>query len=347
MTQTYLHTVGDSTLDNLFWMIPWQGTLEQAKKLTVEGRLESATAFTVISHAYDGFTTESVLNGDRIGRVLPGRGSVITSYLKEKGQGEVKPLENLSKVVALDSEGTHYVILSVGGNDFRERLMNPIALLTEIPRVQERYLQIVKQIRELQGRDIRPLLMFQYRTGVNQDPYHIHTLLRWVGRVAVALNLVCLATLALAPLGVYKEVLSRRTGVILGTLASGLLFLSTRGVPFKVTLEVVKGHDLGMTVFGALLEKLYAPILEEAKTHHIPILDLSNTLDPYHDENYISGIEPGIEGSKTIAEGLAHIVKEHDYQGASRLYAKPPRGEGPYTSTINDPSRWKVQYISQ
>ena len=84
-----------------------------------------------------------------------------------KKQVFVKPLEKLQEQIQKNSKAYHYVVLSVGGNDFRENLLNPIKLIKEIPSIQKRYLKIVKTIKNLNGRDIKPILMFQYRTDVS------------------------------------------------------------------------------------------------------------------------------------------------------------------------------------
>src|SRR5579872_2497985 len=105
----YVHTLGDSTLDNLYWMLgKANGDVQKAKSNSVEGSLQKcidaakADNYEVVSHAYDGFTTKSVLNGDRIGAVLPRSGQKV-AYMTDKAPDEtlqngiyqVKPLEKL------------------------------------------------------------------------------------------------------------------------------------------------------------------------------------------------------------------------------------------------------------
>src|SRR3569832_1848694 len=86
--KTIVHTLGDSTLDNLFWLIDKNGTnLEEAKKASVEGQLQTLSGYEVISHAYDGFTAKSILDGDTVGKVLPSNGNAKKAYLNAKGAG--------------------------------------------------------------------------------------------------------------------------------------------------------------------------------------------------------------------------------------------------------------------
>lgn len=339
MNAINVFTIGDSTLDNRIWVDHSSKCVEEKLQTKLGDR------YKVVSHAYDGFTTESVLKSDQVGRILPHSLPNRASYMEKKGEGEVKPLENLRHDVEAAQDKTNYVILSVGGNDFRERLANPIGLLQEVPHVQERYLEIVKEIRSLKGRDIRPILMLQYHPAVENNPYYIYPIFKWVGRVAVAINLLCPLVLLTLAYSYYKDKIGMKKCVFLGSLNSLLLFFNLRAVPIKVTKEVLKGNDVGMTVLDALLEKFYAPIIEQAKKDQLPILDLPNTLDPYDSKNYISGIEPGEQGGDIIAEGLNHIIKNHDFQGPSLTYSKPPRSTEPYAS--HDPSDWGVQYIAK
>ena len=114
----HVHTLGDSTLDNWWW----------TKKATtsVEGQLKQQLGvnYGVESHAYDGFTTKSILLGDYVGRVLgitphayPG---LQTIYLENRGinpQSDsyfVNPFDQLRASVAKNPDDHHYVILSVG-----------------------------------------------------------------------------------------------------------------------------------------------------------------------------------------------------------------------------------------
>lgn len=347
MSVSYVHTLGDSTIDNLYWIIRLGG--DNPGERSVEGRLQESLGdqYAVISHAYDGFTTESVLHGDRVGSVLPQMGNTKRDYLQKKLSGralEVQPLADLKQEVEGKSDSTHYVVLSVGGNDFRVRLGNPIELLREIPKVQERYLEIVKQIQGIQGRDVRPILMLQYRPDARNDNYGIYTILRWVGRIAVAVNTLCIATIALSSLAAYKGKIRMRTGVIMILLSGTPLALLSRAIPLKVTKEAFMGHDIAIAMIGALLEKFYSPILERAKELRIPILDLTNTFDPYQ-PLYDSGIEPGPKGGILIANGIEHVVKNHDYQGTSRIYSALP-ATAKYDSVENDnPAGWEVLRI--
>jgi hypothetical protein len=352
-----VHTLGDSTLDNYYWMLNAQGDNEaDAKENSVEGRLQNKLnkedqSYQVVSHAYDGFTTSSVLNGGEVGSVL----SIFHCYnnthterqrayltAKEIGSNAesyfVKPLEDLQNSVKENANAIHYVVISVGGNDFRERLNDPIKLLDEVPKIQARYLTILENVKNLE-RSIRPILMFQYRLDAKNDHYIIYTILRPVGMVAVAINCLCIAGMGTAAAFLYGRKPHKIAGIVFFLLSAAILNVSTRIVPFKVTKAVLGSQEIGMATLGSLMEKFYQPILVQAKRDGIPILDLPNSFDPYDETLYLSQIEPSAKGSKLIAKGIKEIIDDY-VADESRIYTIIPKGS---TSVVNDPAHWKVQ----
>lgn len=335
-----IHTLGDSTIDNLFWMLK-NTDLETAKSRTVEGLLRGK-GHTVESHAYDGFTTDSVLKGDRIGSVLPNWPEKIP-YMKEKAPDQtfIEPLKELQQKISEKPEDTHYVVISVGGNDFRVNLANPWRLIRDIPQIQKRHLEIVERVKNLEGRNIKPILMLQYRTDANNDPYLIYTVFGVIGTIAIATHLTCIAVLT-SPLWILTGQVSALAGGVT-TLAGAIgLYGSRKIIPLSVTKNVLCGQKIGMTVIGELIQSFYQPILKQAKEDCIPVLDLTNTFNPYA-PLYDCGIEPNEKGAKRIADGIDHILRNHNFSGESRLYAK--RSGCVYKGVPNpDPSKWRVTY---
>ena len=60
----------------------------------------------------------------------------------------------------------------------------------------------------------------------------------------------------------------------------------------------------------------------------------------------LSGIEPGEKGSELIAEGIDHIIKNHDYDdedSVSKLYSKKGSADK-YFASDNTVSGWEVSY---
>lgn len=345
--KTVVHTLGDSTLDNLYWMTNGRGdNLKDAEADSIEGKLQEklgTQGYLVVSHAYDGFTTRNVLQGGEIGAVFPWEGPKKAAYVQaKKGNSDqtiVYPLHELERHIEAHPNVPHYVVLSVGGNDFRANLETPWKLLTIIPNVQDRYFHILDRIQQLrQGsdgrhREIRPILMFQYRTARYNDPYLIYRLLGVLG----CIHLVCLSILGNIGLLFATGRIRPMTAGIFSSLATAFFVASLRAIPFKVTLGILRGQHPGVAMIGALMEKLYYPILERAKNDKIPILDLPNSFNPYQDL-YIAGIEPNKSGGEKIAQGLAKIIKEHHYPSESQLYRCNGR------SRPNRPQEWQVAY---
>lgn len=346
MTDIIVHTLGDSTLDNFYWV--------GKKEDTVEGQLEAklGSEYEVISHAYDGFTTKSVLEGDEVGGVLlPFPQAHYANYLRNRKinplspELAVHPLNALKASVAERPDATHYVVISVGGNDFRERLGTPWRLLTDIPEIHERYLRIVKEVVDLKAKNIRPILMFQYRLDANHDCYHIYKIMKVIAYIAMAVHLVSIAILAATGLLVAARKISLIWAAVSALAGGSLLLASHWSISLSVTKDLLfKFQEPGMTMLGSFIERYYAPILEEAKRQKLPILDLPNTFNP-HDSLYISGIEPGKKGSELIAEGLSQIIKNHNYaRDNSLLYAKTDSNATFLAQENQEVGHWHVKY---
>ncbi len=357
MNTTFVHTLGDSTIDNLYWILNENGNnLKKAKKECVEGLLQSSLGtkeYKVVSHAYDGFTTSSLHNGDHVGRVLgiqPGHTSGIKkAYLLGKEIAPnldsfyIHPLESLKESVAKNPHATHYVVISVAGNDFRERLANPIAMLKEIPNIHERYLGIVEEVKKLGNKNIKPIVMLQYRLDAHNDTYGIYKILRVVGGFFSVLHLLSGIGLGISTVATVAGGINAIWGTALGLLSGAALWFSTRIIPLKVTLGLFKGQDIAMSSLGGLMETFYKPILAQAKKDNIPVLDLPNTFNPY-EPLYTAQIEPNKEGGRLIAEGLSHIIQRHDYTGPSITYAKRAADEQYVASANPGESGWEVTY---
>ncbi len=335
-----IQTLGDSSIDNLFWMLRL-GNLDSAKRKCVEGQLRQK-GHIVTSHAYDGATTRTVLGGGWIGGVLPHDDPVFETYMKEKapnGQA-VYPLKDLKKKISENPNITQHVVISVMGNDFRVNLLNPWRLISDIPQIQERYCQIVESVKSLSGR-VRPILVFQYLTDAKNDRYGIYVIFGLIGVLAVLVHLTCIALLT-APIWALGGSISALTaGIATGIGALGL-YGSHRIIPLSVTKKVLMGNRFSLSLITEMMQRFYQPILELAKKEHIPILDLPNTFNPYA-SLYDSGIEPNKRGGQLIAEGIDHIVTQHDFSGESKLYSKPSGAAG-YSGVENqNPAEWEVR----
>lgn len=361
---TYVHTIGDSTLDNFKWMLDNESDATQAKRNSVEGQLQERlnhkchSSYQVVSHAYDGFTTSSVLNGDNVGRVFSIRPNGDLSeyqrtYLIDRDIDPtsnsyfVEPLEQFKNSVNENPDARHYVVISVGGNDFRERLGNPLAMLQEIPSVHQRYLQILNEVKSLKDRNIRPILMFQYRLDVHHDNYKIYEILKKVGLVFCAIQSLSFLGICASTMALVAGRIDRRLGLGALLLSSAVLFLSRLVVPLKVTKGILSGEQVSMATLGGLLETFYKPILAQAQADRIPILDLPNTFNPNDTSLYIAQIEPSQKGSRLIAEGINQIIKRHDFKSKSMMYAKRNSSEEFVANENTGSSGWSVVYPNE
>ena len=217
--------------------------------------------------------------------------------------------------------------------------------MKDIHAIQQRYINIVNIIKTLGDRDIKPILMFQYRTDAVNDAYSIYTVLKVIAVAALIVQIGSFAALT-APIWVTSGAISMLAAGIIFTLGAMGLYLSTNLLPVSTLVDVLRGRNIGLLCIGALLKKFYRPILEKAKKDNLPILDLSNTFNPNDTSLYDHGIEPGKAGGALIAEGIHHIVANHDFTKESKLYSKSD-GEDSYKAKDNIPKEWYVEYPSR
>lgn len=365
-TTRYVHLLGDSTLDNIHCLLNENGTnLEEAYRASIEGelkkRLDPDTQ--VINHAYVGFTTSSVLYGDKVGKALHKEKKAAYRQSKSISTSDpprfIEPLSKLKKIVFSNPAATHYVVISIGGNNFRDipfiqRILIPIAMLTEIRRVHQRYFRILDEVQSLGRRNIRPILMFQYRLDANDDRYfvyhdlyYVYKMMKIVGIFFSAVPLLSAIGIAASAAALIAHKINKHLVAVSILMSTVLLALNKRVLPLKVTKGILPGQDIAMTTLGRLMEVFYRPILERAKKDRLPILDLANTFNPYQ-RLYFRQIEPNVEGGKLIAEGIQYIVQHHYFDvDGSKLYSKRD-SKGEFSSVENsDPNNWQVAYPSR
>lgn len=312
----FIHLIGDSTLDNVYWLINSPEDIASAQEGCVKGQLTNQLGgeYQVEDHSYDGFTTTNVLNGGVVGEVLRFNQSYLLARTGNISRQFVDPLTRLKESILAAPNATHYVVISVGGNDFRVLLSRPRKLLGEIPHVQRRYLEIVKRIQGIQGveGEIRPVFMLQYRTDARSSPYGICTILGVLGYVAAAINTLATGVLFFCACQLAKNRACSIAAVGKMFFSATFLYMSHRQLSLRVTKEIFMGKQAGLAVFGASLERLYKPILEKAKEDHIPVLDLPNLFDPTNPALYKCEIEPSREGGRFIAEKLVEIITKYE-----------------------------------
>jgi hypothetical protein len=289
---------------------------DNAQGRCVEGQLRTALgdSYTVVNHAWDGFTTQDVLNGGNVGAVLRGF-THLDNYAQARSNycfELVKPLETLKTSIAQDQQSrTHYVVISVGGNDFREKLLQPWALLNEISAVQKRYLQILDQVQEIKDKNVVPILMFQYQTDLQDRCYHIYKIFKGLGLLIATLNTIAMGVIGSA---IYRSITGKISRVVgLSHIFVGTLFLyfSHRQLSLRFMVDMMKTHT-GRVVFNHSLNRLYAPIIARANSDGIPMIQSEETLNPENPNHYLSDIEPSEEGGKVIAQKIAEVIRNKE-----------------------------------
>lgn len=119
------------------------------------------------------------------------RNEYLKARKKKESQG-VAPLQTLRAKINEDQSATHYVVISVGGNDFRVKLARPWTLLGEIFVVQKRYLQILDRVKGMVDQNVVPTLMFQYRIDSKDQFYHIYKIFKGLFFFVATLNTIAI-----------------------------------------------------------------------------------------------------------------------------------------------------------
>jgi hypothetical protein len=346
---TIIYTLGDSNLDNLFWHINKEKpNIKEAQQSSVEGQLREILQCEIISQDYAGFTTKSVLEGDIIGKHLPLNMPAKDLYMTAKKTGSyftdpsghitARPLEELKKSITSKTEARHIVVISAGGDEFREGLTKSISWSQFIPEIQKRYIKIVEEV-EAMGAD--PVLILQYRPESSDQVY---SNLEKIGYLFAVIHSLLIATTLIAAWALLQQKIGMVARGALMLISAVFLYFSTRIIPLKVTRGVISGQRPGMTMMGILMERLYRPILEMANKKKLAVLDLTNIFNPNDSSLYVEGIVPSAIGGKLIVVQLSRLL----ILWSSRRSVIVTGQRGRELSTGNSfPNKWTVEYPSK
>mmetsp|Transcript_137466 Transcript_137466/g.342923 ORF Transcript_137466/g.342923 Transcript_137466/m.342923 type:complete len:306 (-) Transcript_137466:52-969(-) len=89
-------------------------------------------------------------------------------------------------------------------------------------------------------------------------------------------------------------------------------------------IEQIPGPGDSVAKLNALMEQIYAPIVDLAEELRLPIIDLPRTFDIHRDELYSHQIEPSAHGGEVIAALVAHVVQNHGADKPSTMYSYTP-----------------------
>ncbi|MES2217613.1 MAG: SGNH/GDSL hydrolase family protein [Pseudomonadota bacterium] len=250
--------LGDSTIDNKFWVNELFGAPQLS---VVENLIEMLPEHVIHDYSRDGFTTQDVLNGAYEDKVL-----AIKKY-------SLYPHEFLQplKLAEESIKKSQYVIVSVGGNNVREFLMEAGNLEDwlrsdfindnfekMLAKLRNEYVEIVHRIRTLNN-SARIILMTQYYPSESQHDYKIYQFMQELGEI----------------------------------------------------LDFGVSSNNCMTVIHEIMKMIYNNIFERIPTENLVVADITSSLNLYDDTNYVCQIEPSGSGGKKIAQMLKFMVSSH------------------------------------
>lgn len=279
--RTHVTFIGDSTIDNRIWVdglvssyfksligiqrCSHEEKVQQSHRLFFKPNLSVIEHFMDMSPNYivhdftnDGFTTKDCLQGQLRDKVFG------------EGRFSLFPHVKFSPLVegANSIKQSQHIILSVGGNNFREFLMTAMNLegsnrrqyIKEnfsdvIKEMQQEYIEILRKIRELNSQ-AQIILMTQYYPSVVQNNYQIYQFMHEVGKI---LNL--------------------------GGSA----------------------HD-PLTVIHEIMVQTYSNVLKQISHENILVADITSSLDPLDINNHVHQIEPSSIGGRKIAHALKFLT---------------------------------------
>ena len=324
-SNTLVHLIGGSTLDDYYSMLKSQPNEAKRGEVGFVADLQKKLGdkATVISHAFAGFTTQSILQGDTVGKNLAYGNTqeqeVKHQYLAYRNlltadSCHPKPLVLLEQSVTSQAEATHYVVIDVGADDMEGYWDHPTTLL-DIRNLPSRVVEIVGKVVAISDK-IKPIIVIHPR------PHHNDSFTRVMGHVARAaagLNVLAMLTFAASAfLSVTKRV-SRVKGAVFCLAAAGLFqAMRTYIAPLKVTM---RWGDINFRMINSIWERLYRPILCHAKTDNFHILDLASSHHFYnkttvdYKKMLIDGIHEALNGEqkKLVGPKLITLAEEDKY----------------------------------
>ena len=209
----------------------------------------------------------------------------------------------------------------MGGNDLREALMKLIKtdpkkreedLAELLTNMQTNYQAIIERCKQICP-NIKIVVMLQYTPGISPDVYSIYYLML---------------------------LMAQNKRYIPALTALDWVFYKLLGVSIKTEDRAVQQLHKLMTI-------AYDPIIAYAREQQIPVLDMATTFDQTQKNLFVRQIEPSYQGSALIAEMIANVIMNHNFNGPSLIYAKPSCNNiGPIIA-INNENSWRPHTISK
>lgn len=278
--------IGDSTIDNQHWVNPGETVTEQLQLLRPEDN--------IVNLAMDGFTTGNVLHGGYKDKAVKSSYHTHTYF---------KPFNQLCQ-----HGNAAHVVLSVGGNDFREKLQGLINLPPEsrldtietiINGLASNYINIIQKIKETVPK-AKISVMLQYTPHAENDMYCIFYLMLLIANKRA----------------VEPEKTSFKFNVGLH-----LLFGMSK---VNSTLAINQLHGM--------MSKVYAIIFPFLIRHNINVIDLASSFNCHDKHLYSHQIEPSAKGGALIARLIDDSINASIDD--SVLLARPSDDSGASTMVL-------------
>lgn len=294
--QKSIVVLGDSTIDNRVWLgmekyhlflgqnhilskalhfISWFNPFKP--KSVIENLRQQMPHFEFIDRTNDGFTTKDLLNGAYRDKVF--------------GQGAHRffPHEYFTPLATKEIEHADSIILSIGGNNFREFIQTALSITDESRRkrfIEDEYPTVFKEMQE----DYQKIL----KEIIARNP-NAHLIL-----MTQYYPSLCQKTL------LNKNIYDFMTE--LGTIFN-------KGNAQEMIVEVMKDCYSGIFKFLA----------QDAQMRHakISVVDVTSSLNPNFPENHAGQIEPSNLGGKRIAQMLLHTI-ERGTEALGKIYRFAP-----------------------
>ncbi len=292
--------IGDSTLDNKVWVGRGGAILNRLKEAigivpaSREAKIKASQSYfppelsvldhlqkelphyQVLDYTNDGFTTENVLHGANKNKVFGG------GFLLSYPRTHFYPLQAAEN----DIPAAECVILSIGGNNFREYLINSqqyynysqdkwVKRTTAeretyikdkfhpvLEKMRNEYIQIVKHIRS-KNPTAKIILTTQYYPSASGWVDYIYPFMKEVGKI----------------------------------------------------LGIGRNPNNPMDVIHEIMKQTYMQVLESAQDSNVVVADITSSLDPFDKKNHAMQIEPSGDGGKKMAQMLEYMVTQPTNSG--------------------------------
>lgn len=286
--------LGDSTIDNRIWLglekyhllvgfylpflskvidfLTWANPFKP--KSVVENLRAQMPNFDIIDRTNDGFTTGDVLDGAYRDKVF---GVGAHRFFPHEF---FKPLEQ-------DIEKADQIVISVGGNNFREFIQTALRIKDDDRRKQyitEEYPNVFEKMQQ----DYQAIL----KIIASRNPQA---------------NLVLMTQ--------YYPALTQKT------------LLGTSIYEFMRELGHIRGLATAQDTIVDVMKDSYNGIFkfiaedQSLRNMKISVLDVTSSLNPNVSENYVGQIEPSDQGGKQIAQMISHVIqKSNKKESAKKIY---------------------------